>query len=106
VFGLIAAQSSVVGGGPEPEPYDAGQAYTGAALPCRVHLVIGTYETCFAIDEQGWCRDLYTPVRYLHNVLTQAGVPHRYAEHPQGHSWGLWRDTLADALTYLFGPEA
>lgn len=106
VFGLIAAQSSVVGGGPEPEPYDAGQAYTGAALPSRVHLVIGTYETCFAIDEQGWCRDLYTPVRYLHNVLTQAGVPHRYAEHPQGHSWGLWRDTLADALTYLFGPEA
>jgi enterochelin esterase family protein len=106
-FGLIAAQSSAVTGGTGPDGYDARQAYAAPGpLPFRVHLVIGTYETCFATDAQGRCRDLYSPVRDLDGVLTRAGVPHRYAEHAQGHSWGLWRDTLAEALIYLFGADA
>jgi enterochelin esterase family protein len=106
-FGLIAAQSSVVQTVNGVGGYDARQAYAAPPpAPLRVHLVIGTYEDCFAIDQQGRCRDLLTPVRDLQAVFAQAAVPHRYAEHPQGHSWGLWRDTLAAALTYLFGGEA
>jgi enterochelin esterase family protein len=106
-FGLIAAQSSVVQTVNGVAGYDARESYAAPLpAPLRVHLVIGTYEDCFAIDPQGRCRDLLTPVRDLQAVFAQAGVPHRYAEHPQGHSWGLWRDTLAAALTYLFGGEA
>ncbi len=105
-FGLIAAQSSVVQTVNGLDSYDARQAYAEPPpAPQRIHLVIGTYEDCYAIDRQGRCRDLLTPVRDLQAVLARAGVPHRYLEQHQGHSWGLWRDTLADALTYLFGTE-
>ena len=47
VFGLIAAQSTGTHGG--RAAYDARRAYaTAPALPLRLHLVIGSYEACFA----------------------------------------------------------
>jgi enterochelin esterase family protein len=101
-FGLIAAQSSATRGG--RAAYDAHRAYAAPpALPLRLHLVIGSYEDCFAVDRQGHCRDLLTPVRKLRDVLARAGTPHAYTEPHQGHSWGMWRDTLGAALAYLFG---
>jgi len=46
--------------------------------------------------------ELLNPVREFRFVLERSGYAYRYAEHHQGHSWGLWRDTLADALVYFF----
>jgi enterochelin esterase-like enzyme len=103
-FGLVGVQSSAVKSINGLDIFDARAAYSiEPRLPLRFHLVIGSYEDCFSTDEQGQCSDLLNPVRELRSLLEQRGYPYRYAEHHQGHSWGLWRDTLADALTYFFG---
>jgi len=103
LFGLIGAQSSAVSSAYGLDKYDARTAYAAlSGRSQRLHLVIGTYEECFDIDRQGRCQDLLNPVRELRSVLEQSGYDYRYSEHHQGHSWGLWRDTLVDALTYFF----
>ncbi len=103
-FGLVGAQSSAVKSINGLDIFDARAAYAvEPRLPLRLHLVIGSYEECFSTDEQGRCSDLLNPVREFRSLLEQRGYPYRYAEHHQGHSWGLWRDTLAGALTYFFG---
>jgi len=103
-FGLVGAQSSAVKSINGLDIFDARAAYAvEPRLLLRLHLVIGSYEDCFSTDEQGQCSDLLNPVRELRSLLEQRGYPYRYAEPHQGHSWGLWRDTLADALTYFFG---
>ncbi|GAC1389107.1 MAG: hypothetical protein NVS4B11_15800 [Ktedonobacteraceae bacterium] len=104
VFGLIGAQSSAVKSVYGLEKYDARAAY--AVKPhrsLRLYLVIGSYEKCFSTDNQGQCQDLLTPIHELRTVLERSDYEYHYREDHQGHSWGLWRDTLADALTYLFG---
>ena len=102
-FGLVGAQSSAVKSIHGLDIFDARAAYSiEPRLPLRLHLVIGSYEDCFSTDEQGRCSDLLNPVRELRSMLEQRNYPYRSAEHHQGHSWGLWRDTLADALIYLF----
>jgi enterochelin esterase-like enzyme len=104
LFGLVGAQSSAVKSLKGLDIFDARVAYAiEPRLPLRLHLVIGNYEDCFSTDEQGNCSDLLNPVREFRSLLGQRGYAYRYAEHHQGHSWGLWRDTLADALTYFFG---
>ena len=103
-FGLVGAQSSAVKSINGLDIFDARAVYAvEPRLPLRLHLVIGSYEDCFSTGEQGQCSDLLNPVRELRSLLEQRGYSYRYAEHHQGHSWGLWRDTLADALTYFFG---
>jgi enterochelin esterase family protein len=103
LFGLIGAQSSGVHSQYGRGTYDARRAYARPAkLPQRLALAIGSYEACFSLDRLGRCRDLLTPVRELQARLQRAGVAHAYAEHPQSHSWGLWRDTLPALLAYLF----
>jgi enterochelin esterase-like enzyme len=104
LFGLVCAQSSVARSWNPQTPFDAPREYEQTKLPLRLHMVIGTYEDCFALDEQGRCRDLLTPARELRSVLKQAGYEHGYTEQHQGHSWGLWRDSLGDTLQYLFMP--
>ena len=103
LFGLIGAQSSAVHSAYGLDKYDARSSYAlSPDKSQRLHLVIGTYEECFDIDRYGRCQDLLNPVRQLRSVLEQSGYDYRYAEYHQGHSWGLWRDTLVDALTYFF----
>jgi enterochelin esterase-like enzyme len=103
-FGLVGAQSSAVKSIDGLDIFDARAAYAvEPCLPPRFHLVIGSYEDCFSTGEQGRCSDLLNPVREFCSILEQRGYPYRYAEHHQGHSWSLWRDTLAGALTYFFG---
>ncbi|HKF36252.1 MAG TPA: alpha/beta hydrolase-fold protein [Ktedonobacteraceae bacterium] len=103
-FGLVGAQSSAVKSINGLDIFDARAAYSiNPRLPLRLHLVIGSYEDCFSTNERGRCSDLLNPVRELRSLLEQRGYPYRYAEHHQGHSWGLWRDTLAGVLTYFFG---
>ncbi len=106
LFGLVGAQSTVVECWDSSLPFDARAFFTNLpGLPLRIHMVIGTYEDCFNTDDQGNCMDLLTPARQLCAVFEQCGYLHSYTEHHQGHSWGLWRDTLADALTYLMAGE-
>ena len=103
-FGLVGAQSSAVKSINGLDIFDARAAYAvETRLPLRLHLVIGSYEDCFSTNGQGRCSDLLNPVREFCSTLEQRGYAYRYVEHHQGHSWGLWRDTLADALTYFFG---
>ena len=50
------------------------------------------------------------PNRKLHAQLTDAGVPHRYEEHPGGHDWSYWSQHVAQTLLFfgsvLAGPAA
>jgi len=103
-LGLVGAQSSVVSSVNGKGTFDARVSYAvDPCLPVRLHLIIGTYEDCFGTDNQGRCRDLLNPVREVHSVLEQLGYLYRYVELHQGHSWGLWRDTLVDLLVYFYG---
>ena len=107
VFGLVGAQSTATKSVYGLNHYDAASAFAiEPRLPLKVHLAIGSYELCFAtnfsfVENQG-CRDLLSPVQELVGVLDRCGYAYRYREEHQGHSWGLWRDTLPDVLTYLF----
>jgi enterochelin esterase family protein len=107
VFGLIGAQSTATGTVYGSNKYDACKAYAvEPRLPLRLHLAIGSYESCFStnferVTNHG-CTDLLTPVQTLCSVLHEYGYAYRYREDHQGHSWGFWRDSLQEVLTYLF----
>jgi enterochelin esterase-like enzyme len=104
LFGLIGGQSSAIGTWDRNRLFDARRVYARVPrLPVRLHLVVGRYEICFGTDRQGRCRDLLTPNREFRAVLDEAGYPFQYAEWSQSHTWGLWRDSLPDALTYFYG---
>ncbi len=96
-FGLVAGQSGayslnddgIIRGLAVQEP-----------LPLRLHLVVGTYETAVAGNPvEG---DLLGANRRLVGTLRDQGYDLRYIEAPAGHSWGLWRDYLGDALIFLY----
>jgi enterochelin esterase family protein len=104
VFGLIGVQSSAVHTINGVSTFDARTAFAvEPVVPQRLYLTMGTYEDCFSTDWQGRCQDLLNPVRDLRAVLERFGYPHYYSEYHQGHSWGLWRDSLSEALYFLFG---
>ncbi|MBO0929826.1 alpha/beta hydrolase [Fibrella aquatilis] len=39
--------------------------------------------------------------RALHQQLTEAQIPHGYAEYPGGHEWPYWEEHLTDALLFF-----
>lgn len=100
VFGLVASQSGFVG-------RRAGavmQLYTQPA-PLAVHLLIGTYETEIGPDRYPSLEsDFLQANRGLRDLLAAQGYRHAYAEYHEGHSWGLWRARLGDALRFLLNP--
>ncbi len=101
VFGKVGAQSSVAQA--MDGDWDTRATYADTPqLPLMLHLTIGTYETCYGLDAQGNCKNMLTPVRELRDVLVQYRYPLQYSERHYGHSWALWRDDLADALTFFF----
>jgi len=102
-FRMLCAQSTITRSINGLDKYNALTTFeANVHLPLRLALVIGSYEHCFRIDSQGQCRDLLTPVRELRNVLDEHDYPYYYREEHQSHSWSLWRDTLADALIFVF----
>ena len=106
-FELVGAQSTATKSTYGLEHYDALTAFAvEPRLPLKLYLAIGSYESCFSTNfswqENQGCHDLLTPVQKLVGVLEQYGYPYHYREDHQAHSWGFWRDTLADMLTYLF----
>lgn len=68
-------------------------------LPVRLHLLAGTYETAVGGSAEG---NILEATRRLSGVLDSFGYDYAYVEVPQGHSWGLWRGYLGDALQFLF----
>ncbi|HRE88271.1 MAG TPA: alpha/beta hydrolase-fold protein [Myxococcota bacterium] len=69
----------------------------------RLYLVVGTYE--LAVSGSSTEGNLLEAQRRLVTVLSDKGYTFTAEELPQGHSWGLWRDTLPTALRVLWGAE-
>ena len=98
VFGNVAAQSAFVG-----RRGDALIRRFAAAprQPLRIHQLVGSYETEVGRWETVAEGDFVRANRELREVLRAAGYSGVYQEYPEGHSWGLWREYLADALIFL-----
>ena len=60
----------------------------------NVAMVWGTYESA----------KLYN--RTLRDSLIGAGIPVRWSEYHEGHSWGLWRATLDELVGFAFPASA
>jgi len=79
-----------------------GRALAEKPLAVKFFLVIGTYERAV-----GDGMDLVEGNQQFSEDLranpTVPGVELRL--YPQGHSWGLWRDTLPDGLVWLLGSD-
>lgn len=86
IFGLVAGQSGV---------YDPllDDVRTGPKRAIRFHLVVGTYD------------GLLESQRRFAAALRGRGYDVETVERPEGHSWGLWRASLGDALRRLYGPS-
>lgn len=69
----------------------------------KLYLVVGTYE--LAVSGSSTEGNLLEAQRRLVTVLNEKGYDFEAEELPQGHSWGLWRDTLPTALRVLWGAE-
>ena len=66
----------------------------------RLYFNIGLYETAvFAEQPVG---NFLAANQQMRDFLTTTDVPFDYSEWSQGHSWGLWQDSLPEALRYLF----
>ncbi len=74
----------------------------GPTRPVRFHLIVGTYERALGGDPVGG--NLLEAQRRLVRALADRGYAYDAHEYPEGHSWGLWKAHLGDALRYLLGP--
>ncbi|MGE5400029.1 MAG: alpha/beta hydrolase-fold protein [Ignavibacteriales bacterium] len=87
VFGNTGQQS----GAYWPNSYEAASVISSSHSPLvKLFSVWGTYE------------DLYQFWRPFKDSLNNKGYQLKWAEYPEGHSWGLWRATLDDMLEYFF----
>jgi enterochelin esterase family protein len=98
LFGVVASQSGFVS--------RAGDAlierYTHAPQLLHVHLIIGTYETHIGTSDRGSGEaNFLRGNRALRDVLHANGYHCAYIEYHEGHSWGLWRARLGDALVWM-----
>jgi enterochelin esterase-like enzyme len=106
VFGLAAGQSGAFSVGDDAIidkleiaslAYDIGGT---SRRDLRIYLVVGTYETAISGDSS--TGDLLAANRRLADALESTKYAFMYKERPEGHSWGLWKATLGQALSYLF----
>jgi enterochelin esterase-like enzyme len=71
--------------------------------PVAVHLIVGAYETHIGPLQHGSPEaNFVRGNEAMRVVLAEQGYRHAYAMYPEGHSWGLWRAYLGDALAFLF----
>ena len=66
----------------------------------KAYLVVGSYETAVGQSDRG--ADFAAGNRNLAGQMREAGYSLVYEEFPEGHSWGLWQNTLGRALDALF----
>ncbi len=86
VFGNVGAQSTTIKG----DIFDLFK--NGPKLDLTLSLDLGTYDIPGIIPM----------VRGFIPVLEEQGYRFRYGEYPEGHSWGLWRAHIDDALELFF----
>ncbi len=110
VFGLAAGQSGAFSVGDDAvidKLQTASMAYEiggSSRRDLRMYVVVGTYETAISGDSS--TGDFLAANRRLVDVLESTKYEFLYEERPEGHSWGLWKGTLGQALSYLFNlPE-
>lgn len=102
VFGLVGSQSGFVS---RSNNALIERFQHAPPLPLTIHAIIGTYETHIGSLERGSAEaDFVRGNRRLRDVLVERGYRHAYAEYHEGHSWGLWRARLGDALMFLLNP--
>ena len=89
MFGHIGAQSTTIKG----DIFD--RFRTGPKLDLTLSLDLGSYDIPGIIPM----------VRGFIPVLEEQGYRFRYGEYPEGHSWGLWRAHIDDALELFFPAE-
>lgn len=87
VFGKIAAQSSSV------EEVVFKTVERSPKKNIRIYMDVGRYDIPEIID---WTERLAT-------ILEEKKYPLEYRRWNEGHSWGMWRDHLAEPLVFLFG---
>jgi enterochelin esterase family protein len=87
-FGSAGIQSPALG----YAPWVLAELERSAVRPERAVIDVGLYEA--------WC---LPDARRLRDTLERRGTKVLYIEVPDGHSWGHWRATVDDALTFLFG---
>lgn len=106
LFGALILQSASMvftdigvdhGGGPAFDPVvkfmNAYRARPSAPVE-RIFQTCGIYEP------------LITPNRSMVSTFREAGITVRYTESRDGHNWENWRDSLRDALSWVFpGPQ-
>jgi enterochelin esterase family protein len=93
VFGRVATQSGAFyneGRRDRPATKVYERVKASRIHPLRLHLSCGYYE------------GLLVQNRALNALLGELKVDHAYDEHPQGHTWTLWRDTLPEILDHLW----
>ena len=93
IFGRVATQSGAFyneGGRDRPATKVFDRVTTSRVHPLRLHVSCGLYEGLLAQN------------RVLDGLLRGLKVDHAYEEHPQGHAWTLWRDTLPGILDHLW----
>ena len=95
-FGLIAGQSGAYS---RAEGAILQELDMQTQLPLKLHLIIGTYETAIYPNPEG---DFLAGNRQLNDILTRKEYEFSYTEFPEGHSWGLWRSQIGNALKYLY----
>jgi len=67
-------------------------------------IVNGTVHNIKWVSIWGTYEGLYENMRDLRDFLTDNGYELKWSELPEGHSWGLWRATIDEILTYFFPP--
>jgi len=108
VFGLTAGQSGAYSVNNDvviEQLKSANRAHrSGRQLQqdLRMYFVVGAYET--AVSGNTTTRNLLMANRRLLHALESSEHTYSYDERPEGHSWGLWRGTLGEALSYLYNP--
>ncbi|HFC12919.1 MAG TPA: esterase family protein [Anaerolineae bacterium] len=97
-FGLVAAQSGIFS---LADDSLMRAIAANPALPLKLHLIVGSYETNIMPDQFA-DPDILATNQRMAVMLERNGYEFIYQEFAQGHSWGLWRSQIGDALHYLY----
>ncbi len=93
-FRYVLSQSGYFSCAYEGELGEAyGKEISDVPYPVRIFMVIGDYDL-----------DLVSPNIWFYSDLKEnpSIIAIDFKRYPQGHTWGLWRDTLREGLLWLF----
>lgn len=100
VIGLAIAQSGrfILANNAFMQAINRGLGGRSSSVNPQLYLVVGAYET--AVEGE----NIVASNRRIAQALERGGFNYVLDERPEGHSWGLWRGTLGQALSTLFKP--